>query len=232
MVLFLGPLERKQRRLAAIVIASAKLEAAYAKIIALEDLLNQHDDPRVQARMQAILPCIAAQQVSADVGTLERSSAPLVPADVHVMSCAAKHNFSVDFRQLQPQQARAMGRGRRTKKVWSDSELNHISDIREQMAFDARKFPDKRVAVYCATKNVSSATVVDDGFECGIGQQPYFLPPPPPPPLLGTDLGAIMCADLEIFRQKLFSDTAACHIETTCKSDSHTLVKKNWKPNI
>ena len=92
----------------------------------------------VNERMHAILPCVKAQVQAAQLGSPARSSAGLVPADQHVMSNAAKHEFTSTFASLTPGIARKLQRGAGKGERKSKQEPKVVHNTDEQLMVDGK----------------------------------------------------------------------------------------------
>ena len=81
-------------------------------------------DPWVLERLQAIAPCLSAQQLAADDGCFSHSCSGLVHRDIHILGSAATHNFVNSFDRLTPSAARFAQRGKHLQ--WAPPPVNAI----------------------------------------------------------------------------------------------------------
>ena len=118
-MVYLSHSERQQRGRESLAAAlqSLRLHRAVLDTISATTPL----DEELVGRLKAIAPCIAAQIVASQTGRPARSSSGLVHGDVHVMACAAKHNFTSPICDMTPSLARRGQRARNTAPLAMDS---------------------------------------------------------------------------------------------------------------
>ena len=148
----------------------AATAVALWRILATPQAMVQQYDPElreeVSARVEAVLPALAAQ-VGADMnGQPSRSAASLVPVEVNIMANAAKHTYGLQqpFSALQPREARRMQRCSRQNKLKAtqgkQGEKGKQDDFNEPKDNDPKESPVTQLQA--EEKHTTKNDMIDD----------------------------------------------------------------------
>ena len=203
--------------------AKQKLDACIERIKAQNHVLaaiGRDDDNadgypannEVVRRLQAMVPCIAAQVHAASIGKPSHSDRLLVDRDTHAMGIGARHLFDVAMACLTPAKVRSMQRGRRGKSgvpcspppaKFPDGAI-HCYSLEHDLVEHALQSSNRAIPV--ASCSTTTSTSGDNA-------------PSAPPPLVEQLPNAIYCSELEMFRHDLYSIPTTMATMTTAAQE-------------